>query len=67
MKTFLAKFHFFCIFKNGQKSIFELGKKIKTAKNAISRKNILISRVFFPDFDSSIIWHTIHQEGRRGF
>ena len=33
----LTKFNF-CNFKNGQKSIFELGKKFKTAKNAISRK-----------------------------
>ena len=32
---FLTKFHF-CYFKNGQKSIFELGK---TTKNVISRKN----------------------------
>ena len=41
----------FCNFKNGQKSIFELGKKFKTAKNAISRKKnliYLISRVFLP-------------------
>ena len=27
-----------CYFKNGQKSIFELGEKFKNAKNAISRK-----------------------------
>ena len=41
----------FCNFKNGQKSIFELGKKFKTSTNAISRRKILIyliSRVFFP-------------------
>ena len=29
----------FCHFKNDQKSIFELGKKFKTAKNAISLKS----------------------------
>ena len=34
---FFTKFHFFAISKNGQKSIFELGK-VKTAKHAISRE-----------------------------
>ena len=31
---------FFCNFKNGQKSNFELRKRLKLPKNAISRKNI---------------------------
>ena len=35
-KKFLTKIHF-CYFKNGQKSIFELGKCLKTAKNGISQ------------------------------
>ena len=34
-----------CHFKNGQKSIFEIGEEFKTAKNAISRTN------FFDLFD----------------
>ena len=32
----------FCNFKNGQKSIFELGKKFKSARNVISQKNWFI-------------------------
>ena len=40
---------FFCNFKNGQKSIFELGKKFKTAKNAISPK-ILFDLFDFTSF-----------------
>ena len=44
--------NFFCNFKNGQKSLFELGKKFKTPKNAISRKKMIymISRVFYWTF-----------------
>ena len=43
---------FFCYYKNGQKSIFELGKCFKTAKNAISqrKKNDLF------DFKSCFAW-----------
>ena len=32
----------FCNFQNGQKSIFQLGKRFKTTKYAISRKKFLI-------------------------
>ena len=49
-KFFLAKFHFLQF----QKSIFELGEKFKTAKNAISRKN------FFDLFDSTSFF--LHQK-----
>ena len=49
----MTKINFFCHLKNGQKSIFELGKKFKTVKNAVSRKMFLIyliSQVFCLDF-----------------
>ena len=36
-KIFFDQIHFFCNFKNGQKSFFWTGKKFKTAKNVISR------------------------------
>ena len=46
----MAKFHFFCYFKNDQKSIFELGKKFKTeSEMQFHEQNFLIyfiSRVF---------------------
>ena len=39
-KMFFNQIPFFCNFKNGQKSIFEMEKKFKTAKYAISRKKL---------------------------
>ena len=51
-KNFGTKIHF-CHFKNGQKSIFELGEKFKTAKNVISRekKDLFDFTSFFaPEF-----------------
>ena len=39
-RNFVSPNSNFYYFKNGQKSSFELGKKFKTAKNAISRKKI---------------------------
>ena len=50
-----------CNFKNDQKSIFELGKKFKTAKNAILRKTFWIylnSRVFLPGL-FKIFWPAV--------
>ena len=41
----------FCNFKNGQKSIFQLGKSFKLPKNAISRKKIDLC-----DFTSFFAW-----------
>ena len=44
---------FFCNFKNGRKSIFELGKSLKLPKMQFHEKKImiyLISRVFCLDF-----------------
>ena len=49
MKKFSDQIPFFCNFKNGPKSIFELGNSLKQPKIAISRKKILIyliSRLF---------------------
>ena len=50
MTKFFGPNSIFCRFKNGQKSIFELGKTLKLPKIAISRKKnffiYLISRVF---------------------
>ena len=40
----------FCNFKNDQTSIFELGKSLKTAKNAISRKKNWFHKFFCLDF-----------------
>ena len=41
-RTFFWANSVFCNFKNGQKSIFELGKKFKSARNVISPKNWFI-------------------------
>ena len=47
----LTKFHFLQFQNIGQKSNFELGKKFKTAKNAMSQKNDL-----FDDVTSFFAW-----------
>ena len=52
----------FCNFKSGQKSIFELGKCFKTAKNAISRNffcNIWFHGFFLPRL-FQIFWPTVY-------
>ena len=38
-KNFLTKIHFFSNFKNGQKSIFELGKSLKLPEMQFHEKN----------------------------
>ena len=50
-KNFIDQNPFFCNFKNGQKSIFEMGKNLKLPKIQFHVKIFLIyliSRVFLP-------------------
>ena len=53
-KNFLAKFHFFQ-FQKWPKINFWTGKKFKTAKNAISRKNIFFFHEFL-NFLAAVKW-----------
>ena len=55
-KMFLTKFHFFCNFKNGQKSIFEVGNSIKMQFHKV--KKILF------DFTSFFVWTFLKFLGR---
>ena len=50
----------FCNFKNGQKSIFEVGKKFKIANFMTKKRIYLISQVFFAWTFLNFLAHTVH-------
>ena len=60
LKIFLTKFHFFNL-RNGQKSIFELGKLPKMQFHGKKKffLTYLISRVFLPQFFFNFLTHCV--------